>query len=264
VGIHVGAVDVGHEGDGSFIGIRVVAGTIRSRRSIAAIHRRIRPVQGLIDRQQVGQTVAVWGNQIIDPPDADRDVGGRLHGVGRVVELGARIRRDRRHRIRRRPVAPHGRRRKRIGPTVDRVPDPARKDLLLELPDRDVVAVNRSVVVHHRRDDQRRYVLRDRGRVQRPARRGLRERVGSVQHSPSQQDGSQDSKQDSCSFHRGVSPICLVFCFQRLSERPRFIGMLSLAWLRFLDSDQLGGLFVGPRPPRCRPSRSGNDGHWMA
>ena len=44
---------------------------------------------------------------------------------------------------------------------------------VMELADRDVVAVRRAVVIHHRRDDQRRHVLRNRGGIERPAGHGL-------------------------------------------------------------------------------------------
>ena len=173
---HVRTVHMGDDRDRPPIGPRKVPGAIGSADAVLAELGRIRPVNGLIDRQEVAQIPAPLVDQVVDPADVDLLVRLRLDGISGVVELRVRSGREPSrsardagrigHRVCRGAVAPHRRSRQtaqaRAGRAIRRrgVPVPAREDLLLELPDRDVVAVRGAVVVHHRRDHQRRHVLR--------------------------------------------------------------------------------------------------------
>ena len=138
----------------------------RERRPHVAARRAARwvgPMQRRVDRQQVRQEVTVGVLQIVDPLHADRPVPPRFDGERRrVVQQQAPLAGGRHG-----AVPPDGRR----GQT-------RRQDLLRELPHRDLVVVgvlatrlnDRRGPRHHRRDQQRRCVLRNRQRIQRAAR----------------------------------------------------------------------------------------------
>jgi hypothetical protein len=115
-----------------------------------------------VDRQQVGQEVAGGVDKLVDPLDPHRPVVLSLDRQRRGVvdpHGPAALRRGR-------TVAPHGRSRETRG-----------QDLLGELPHRNLVVVDRLATRrddgarprHHRRDQQRRRVLRHRQRVERAA-----------------------------------------------------------------------------------------------
>jgi hypothetical protein len=89
---------------------------------------RVRPVQCLVDRQQVRQVVPVRVDQLVDPLDPDRPVP-----LGLDRERGCMMKQD--PLLARRldgSVSPYRRRR-----------ESGRQDLLLELPHRDLVGVGR-------------------------------------------------------------------------------------------------------------------------
>ena len=134
----------------------------RERRPHVAARRAARwvgPMQRRVDRQQVRQEVTAGILQIVDPLHADRPVPPRFDGERRrVVHQQAPLAR-RRHGA----VSPDGGR-----------GQPRRQDLLCELLHRDLVVVrvlpagerDRPRPWHHRRDQHRRCVLRDRHRIQ--------------------------------------------------------------------------------------------------
>ena len=75
-GAHVSAMDVRDHRDRSLVGLRIrVAPVARAGR--------IRPVKGLVHRQQVGEVVALLVHQFIDPPHEHLLVGLGLNGEGR-------------------------------------------------------------------------------------------------------------------------------------------------------------------------------------
>ena len=123
--------------------------------------RRVGPVQGRVDRQQMGEKVATGVNQLIAPGHGNRHAARGFERERRVVEGG---------RNSRRAVAPYGRRGQR-----------RRQDLLRKLPYRYVVGV-RPRRRHGGRYDQRRKKFRNRARIQRAARyrRGHRHRDAEV------------------------------------------------------------------------------------
>ncbi len=144
---------------------RRLAGEVRTRVAVHDAAGRIGPMQGRVHRQQVGEVVPVGVHEFIDPLDADGAVGAGLDGQGGGVvdeEAGLAFRLDR-------AVAPDG------GGGQSR-----RQDLLLELPHRDFVIVHLFSAPllddarpgHDRRDEQRRLVLGNAGRLQRASRDG--------------------------------------------------------------------------------------------
>ena len=116
--------------------------------------RRICPVKGGVDGQEVGQVVAASVHQPVDPLHAHRGVVLGLDGESRVVE---------RARVVHRPVAPH----RCLG-------HPGREDLLSELANADRVEVDVSLPLpgeppaarHPGRDDERRHVFVDHRRIE--------------------------------------------------------------------------------------------------
>ena len=112
--IHMRTVHMGDNRNRTCIGGRVITHAIGSsatgsRDNIHTILGRIRPVERLINRQQVGQKLASGlVQQIVDPADVDPPVGSCLNGIGRIVELGVGIRCDQRRGVASWAIAPHG------------------------------------------------------------------------------------------------------------------------------------------------------------
>jgi hypothetical protein len=125
--------------------------------------RRVRPVQRLVDREQVRQILPVVVDEVVDPLDSDGPIHLRLDRQRRrMVEQQAALARRLYRAVP--PDRGHG-----VAP---------RQDLLLNLPHRDLVVVGRLAARHQdrpgpghdRRDQQRRLVLRNAQRVERPTR----------------------------------------------------------------------------------------------
>ena len=154
-----GAVHVRDHRHGAAVGARgLVEGG--SRVAVLLASGWIRPVQRGVDRQQMGQVVALIVEQVVDPLDPHRPIPSRFDRErGRVVEQQP-ARAVRSHGT----VAPYGGRRQA-----------GREDLLRELPHRDLVVVDvlaaaghESVRLRHdRRDEERRLELRHGGDRQR-------------------------------------------------------------------------------------------------
>ena len=124
---------------------------------------RVGPMQGRVDRQQVGPEVAVGVDEVVDPLDPHRPVALGLDRQRRGVvqqQTPLALGRDR-------PIPPHRRGR-----------HPRRQNLLGELTHRNLVVVDRLAAPpvdrarpwHHRRDQQRRHVLGHLSRIERAAR----------------------------------------------------------------------------------------------
>lgn len=108
--------------------------------------RRVRPVQGGVDRQQVREETALAVDEIVHPGDPDRPVYAGLDGERRVVERAV---------VPERAVSPQGGGRQS-----------GRQYLLAELPDADDIRIDAVPLRvpglrHHRRDHQVGDVFRD-------------------------------------------------------------------------------------------------------
>jgi hypothetical protein len=136
---------MGHDRHRSTVDVRIRAAHVAARHAA----RRIRPVQRLIDRQQVRQTGALVVDELIDPFHAHHPRGPGFERRRRVMEG---------RRIGQRSISPHR------GPSQRR-----RKDLLRELAHANRVVIGGRVdcrARHRRRNEQRTGELRDRGRRQ--------------------------------------------------------------------------------------------------
>ena len=150
----VPAVQVGDDRHRARVRGGIGAVRVRPRRT----SRRVRPVQRLVDRKKMRQVVPVRVHELVDPLDAHRSPPARLDRERGVVEAAWVVDRA---------VAPDRRRLQTHA---------LRQDVLPELPNGDLVVVDalhgrrRGGARHRRRDHERRHVLRDAGRRERPAR----------------------------------------------------------------------------------------------